>query len=230
MDNINNILTYDIFIFDFDGIIIDSEKIHNKCWNIILEKYNINFNYNDYCKTFHTNINDGIRKTLKNDFKIDNFDILCDEKNKLYHEYIMNNNIDLIDGIELFLNFLRLNNKKIIIATNTNKNNVDYIFSKVLKTITIDDIISRELIKNKKPNPEIYNIIFNKYDNNNKYVIFEDSLSGITSVCTSLLNNNLNKIFFLNDKNYYHYDFILNNYNIIHIPYYDINNISNKLS
>ena len=28
MNNIYNILTYDIFIFDFDGIIIDSEKIH----------------------------------------------------------------------------------------------------------------------------------------------------------------------------------------------------------
>jgi len=223
----NNILSHEIFIFDFDGIIIDSERIHNQCWNKVLEKYNINFDYYNYCKTFHTNENDGIKKNLEYNYNIDNFNELCNEKNNLYHEFVINNDMNLIQGINIFLQFLNNNNKPIIIATNTNKNNVEYIFNKYLSNIRLTDIISREIIQNKKPNPEIYNIIAKKYGIDKKYVLFEDSLSGITSVSKSLLNNN--KLFFLNNLEYYHYNDIMNNYNVIHIDKYDLNNINNNL-
>lgn len=226
MEKYNNILTYNIFVFDFDGIIIDSEKIHNLCWNKIMEKYNINFDYYNYCKNFHTNENDGIKKNLKKYYNINNFDELCNEKNILYHNYVINNEMKLIKGIDVFLKYLDDNNKSIIIATNTNKKNVEYIFNKYLSDIKLTDIISRELINNKKPNPEIYNIIYNKYGNK-KYVLFEDSLSGIVSVKNSLLNNN--KLFFLNNTDYYHYDHIINNYDVIHINEYNLNIINDIL-
>jgi HAD superfamily hydrolase (TIGR01509 family) len=229
MDNLNNILTYDIFIFDFDGVIIDSEKIHNNCWNIVLKKYNIHFNYYNYCKTFHTNQNDGIRNNLKNDYNIIDFDELCNKKNLLYHEYIINNEISLIEGIKEFLLFLQQQNKKIIIATNTNKNNVEFIFKKYLKSIQIDDIISREMIKNKKPNPKVYNIIHNKF-NNKKYVIFEDSLSGIEAIYKSNLNDKINNFFFINSPEYYHYKFIINTYNVNYITKFDIKEINKLLN
>jgi beta-phosphoglucomutase len=228
MEEYNKLLAYDIFIFDFDGIIIDSEKIHNLCWNKVLKKYNVEIDYYNYCKIFHTNENDGIKKNLEKYYNINNFDELCNKKNILYHEYVLNNDMKLIDGIDVFLDFLNKYNKNIIIATNTNKNNVEYVFNKYLNNIKLTDIFSRELIKNKKPNPEIYNIIYNKYGNK-KYLIFEDSLSGITSVNKSLLNNLNNNLFFLNKFDYYHYNFIINNYNSIHIIKYDLQNINNKL-
>jgi HAD superfamily hydrolase (TIGR01509 family) len=222
----NNILEHNIFIFDFDGIIIDSEPIHNLCWNKVLEKYNIYCDYQKYCNIFHVKEKDGIKYNLKNIYNIDNFDELCDEKNKLYHKYVLNNDIQLINGIHKFLEFLNKNNKKIIIATNTNKNNVEYIFTKYMNNINIFDIFSREMIKNKKPYPDIYNMIAQKYGCDNKYVIFEDSLSGIIASIKSKLNKNI--IFFLNKNDYYHYNDIIKNYNVNHIVEYDLD-ILNKI-
>ena len=69
----NKILNYDLYIFDFDGTIIDSEYFHYYAWLNALQKYKnydiekntydineekkeniiINFTENDYCKYFH---------------------------------------------------------------------------------------------------------------------------------------------------------------------------------
>ena len=35
----NNILNYDLFIFDFDGTLLNTEKYHCKAWNNALVKY-----------------------------------------------------------------------------------------------------------------------------------------------------------------------------------------------
>ena len=129
------ILTHDIFVFDFDGVIVDSEKIHNHCWNIALQQYNISFptfNHYDYCKIFHTNVEDGIKINLLNHYNINNFDEIRNNKNLLYKNYITNNEIDLIKGIENFLILLKNNNKKIIIASNTNREFIDHILQKYL--------------------------------------------------------------------------------------------------
>ena len=226
-DIYNNILAHDIFIFDFDGIIINSEPIHNLCWNKVLKKYNIFCDYYTYCKIFHVKEKDGIKYNLKYIYNIDNFDTLCDEKNKLYHDYVLNNDIHLIDGIHKFLQILNKYNKKIIIATNTNKNNVEYIFNKYMNNIEIFDIFSREMIKNKKPSPDIYNMIAQKYGIDKKYMIFEDSLSGIAASIQSILNTS--RIFFLNKIDYYHYNDIISNYNVHHILKYDIDKINKIL-
>ncbi len=229
MSKYNNILKYDIFVFDFDGIIINSEKIHNLCWNEILKKYNLEFDYYNYCKTFHTNEINGIKKNLETNYNLNNFNIICDEKNTLYNKYINSNGVELIDGIYNFLNFLNFNNKMIIFASNTSKINIDFVIQSYLKDIKINEIYTKDDIKNKKPDPEIYNLIFNKY-NDKKMIIFEDSLTGITSLYNSNLVNNNNKYIFLNSTDYYHYNFIISNHkNIININNYDLNMLNNLL-
>jgi len=53
--NINN---YNLFVFDLDGTIINTEIYHHLAWNAVLSIYmkkNINLSYNEYCKNFHIN-------------------------------------------------------------------------------------------------------------------------------------------------------------------------------
>ena len=48
---------YDLFVFDFDGTIMDTEKIHYKAWINILKNFvckNIFFDYSTYIKIFQT--------------------------------------------------------------------------------------------------------------------------------------------------------------------------------
>ena len=50
-----NILKYDLFIFDFDGTVFDTEEIHYHCWKDCLKKYSniIIDNINTYFKYYH---------------------------------------------------------------------------------------------------------------------------------------------------------------------------------
>ena len=51
-----NLLDFELFIFDFDGTIMDTEKYHCKAWNKALSEYkkeNIILEFTDYQKHFH---------------------------------------------------------------------------------------------------------------------------------------------------------------------------------
>jgi HAD superfamily hydrolase (TIGR01509 family) len=213
-----NLLTFDVYIFDFDGIIVDTEKNHNICWNSVL---NINFDYTHYCKLFHTETPNDAKNNLEKNYGIINFEELSSKKKIIYNQMLINKQIQLIDGVKQFLIFLKQNNKTIIIATNANKKDVEFVFNNYIVDVTPDDIISCEMIKNKKPSPEIYNIIHAKYGFEKKYVVFEDSLSGITAVYKSSINNCNNLVCFLNNLNYVHYSMIMTIYNPLHITTFD---------
>ena len=66
----NNILAFDLFIFDFDGTLMDTEKYHCKAWNLVLSEYKSSFQLNMlyYFKYFH--IGNRGRKSLTINLKI----------------------------------------------------------------------------------------------------------------------------------------------------------------
>jgi len=43
-------LTWDALLFDFDGVLADSERTHHFSWNTVLEPYGIQFSWDDYVK------------------------------------------------------------------------------------------------------------------------------------------------------------------------------------
>jgi beta-phosphoglucomutase len=40
----------DSLLFDFDGVLADTEKVHHRSWNAVLEKYGISFTWEEYLK------------------------------------------------------------------------------------------------------------------------------------------------------------------------------------
>ena len=123
--NINN---YNLFVFDLDGTIINTEIYHHLAWNAVLSIYmkkNINLSYNEYCKNFHININNNIYNYLKNEYNISDPKIF-EDKNNIYLEYIKNNDIEFIGDSDIFIQNIINNNKKFIIVTNTLTKNIDF--------------------------------------------------------------------------------------------------------
>ena len=126
----NKILEYDVFVFDFDGTIMNTEKIHHKAWNKILSKFtgkNININTNDFYKYYHSLIKNYSKNYLYLTYNIthEEYDILYKEKQSIYEELIKTEPIELINGVENFLNFILNNNKRFIIVSNTSKKFID---------------------------------------------------------------------------------------------------------
>ena len=89
-----NIYDFDVYIFDFDGVIINSEYYHFLSYQKALDKLNKNYSlsYDEYCK-----INHSCKLSFKEIFTSD-YEEIYNLKNEYYNNFIENENIELING------------------------------------------------------------------------------------------------------------------------------------
>jgi len=223
----NNILAFDLFIFDFDGTLMDTEKYHCKAWNLVLSEYKSSFQLNMlyYFKYFHSLDRKLAKDFLKITYNIVDYDNAYKLKQEKYKEIIENTNIYFINGAYALLEFIISNNKKFVIVSNTSKDFID-IFKKkhpILDKAT--KIYTKDFYVNKKPNPECYLKVINDFKNY-KMIGFEDSLIGIEA----LTQVNRIKPIFVHDSKYYYKDIIIKKYeNIIPIENFDLDNLNKKV-
>lgn len=228
----NIFLEYDLFIFDLDNAVIQTEKYHYLAWiktlqNILGNDFIISFEY--FCEKFHSKDSENINKYLINQLLIENIDEIIENKNKNYLDIINENkeNIKLVDGVELFLNMILENNKKFIIVSNSLSMHIEFYLNlfPILKNAI--KYYSRELFVKKKPNIECYLKVINDFPTQKK-ISFEYNITGIHS----LSHVKDIKTVFVNNKKYVHYQFILKNYHDIIIirDYTELNNyyVENK--
>ena len=191
-----DILNFEVFLFDLDGVIIDSEKIHYECYKESISKYTTyKLTWDKYCEIHHSADN--------------NFNILFPEfysqiyiyKQELYKNRI--NEIQLINGFEQFFNILIQNGKKICIVTDALQETVNIIVNKFIFLKKVNLIISRNEIQNRKPNSECYlnalKLYLQKYELN-EIIAFEDSYKGWLAVNQVVYNCVL-----INNVNYFYY-------------------------
>ena len=221
---------YDLFVFDFDGSIMDTEKIHYKAWINTLQKNvckNIFFDYGTYIKNFHTIDTSNKKKYLLMKYDIQNYDVLYELKQKEYNKLINENEIFLVKGFEKIIEFIHNNNKKFVIVTNTSIKNINF-FSEKYPIITknIDKIYTKENFINKKPHPECYLKVINDYPNH-KIIGFEDSLYGFH--CLYQVDK-IKPVYIYHDD-YYYNEYIIKTYNnIIVCNDYNLYNMNVQLN
>jgi HAD superfamily hydrolase (TIGR01509 family) len=247
------ILNYDLFIFDFDGTILDTEPYHCLAWNKALSEHkneHIELSFSNYQYIFHNIEKDFSKKYLTNNYKIFDYDSIYKLKQSYYENYILNINdywnndynndnnnnneqIKFINNCDKFIEYLLNNNKKLVMVTNTSKKFINIFKNKNKYNILnkFDKIYTKEDFTNRKPNPECYLKIakFEEYKDLKK-IAFEDSLTGITALCS--ISVDLITPVLLYDKSYYFNDYIdsADFYkNIIKINDYNISELSNIL-
>ena len=219
MDNIFNI--FDLFIFDLDDTLINTEKYHYKAWiKVLKEELDNNFeiDFNNYCLKFHSINKDSIYNYLKNELKINDYQSCINKKNNYYLDIINKDkeNIKMIEGSYNFINKIINNNKEFVIVSNTSKINIEFYLELFPILKKSSKFYYKELYKNKKPDPECYYNVVTDFPNR-KYIGFEDSVIGVHALTQV---SNITPIFINTDK-YYYYNYILQNYNIINIKNYN---------
>ena len=205
---------YDLFVFDFDGTIMDTEKIHYKAWINTLQSHvckNIFFDYSTYIKIFHTIDTSNKKKYLLMKYDIADYDKLYELKQKEYNKLINENEVLLVNNFEKIINFINEHNKKIVIVTNTSIKNINF-FSEKYPIITknVDRIYTKENFINKKPHPECYLKVINDYPND-RIIGFEDSLYGFH--CLYQVDK-IKPVYIYHDD-YYYNEHIIKTYNNI---------------
>jgi D-arabinose 5-phosphate isomerase GutQ/beta-phosphoglucomutase-like phosphatase (HAD superfamily) len=225
------ILDYDIFIFDFDGTLMDTEKYHYKAWEITLNEYfgyemNIDYDINLHYKYGHALKKNSHKDCLYYKYGIENYEELYIIKLENYNKLIHENKIEMISGVQELLTLILNNNKKFIIVTNTSHKFIEYFKLKFPIIGLAHQIFTKECFIKKKPDPECYFRVSEKYKGLKK-IGFEDSLLGFDPLYKI---SDITPVFIENDESYYYNKKIKNIYqNIIHTKNYNLIDLNNKL-
>ena len=166
-------------IFDFDGVIVDSEILVARAFSKYLQSFNIIFSEKEFSiyagkKTVQ------VIDELSEKFKIQDpkkfFDDIMNIANNIY-----STDLRPVKGVK---NFLENNTRKIFIGSNSIKKRILVGLKKTqLDHFFLDDkIFSFDSVKSPKPHPDIYLEAVNTHNlNKSETIIVEDSPVGVQS-------------------------------------------------
>ena len=144
-------------IFDFDGVITDSEILHFRTFNLAIAEYNIEITKEDYYKNYLglsdiDLLGDLVEKGL---LKLDGQQIKeVANKKKLLFEQYMQKDGKTIDGVRDFLNLLEENNILMAICSGSLLPEIEIILQQAKLRSFFRTIVSAEHVRKGKPNPE----------------------------------------------------------------------------
>ena len=169
---------YKAFIFDLDGVLVDSEALRIQTYkelfknnfNVQIEMINADF----IGKSEESNLNFLIEKySLKADINV------LIKQRKILLEKIAKKKINFNIPI---INFLLLAKKMDLytaICTNSQRDYLKIIMKRISPTVEVDLLLSKEDVKNSKPDPEIYLMASSMLKvGPEECLVFEDSKPG----------------------------------------------------
>ena len=176
-------------IFDFDGVITDSEILHFRAFNQMLAQYGIEITIKDYYKTYlgfndvdcyKLLIHQGLLKI--NEQHIDG---LVEQKKQIF-EKLAKTEGKIIEGVRDFLKMLEQNNVSMAICSGSLLTEVEMVLEEARLRHLFEVIVSAEHIKKGKPHPEGFLLSLQRLNESrenpitaNQCIVIEDSHWGL---------------------------------------------------
>ena len=170
-------------IFDMDGVIIDSEPIHQECERRMFSLLGINISDEEH-NTLIGATDETLWTTLGN---LHHLPISITEaiqlKKKLYLEYLKSeNNIQPLPYINELIADLYENGFRLAVASSSPHEQIDFILEKFKFKRYFHAVVSGEDVKEGKPHPEIFLKASDAVGvPPNLCVVIEDSYNGVTA-------------------------------------------------
>ena len=180
------------FIFDLDGVIVDTAKYHYLAWKKIADTLNIDFTHQ------HNELLKGVSRvrSLEIILGLGNVEATEEQKNEWlnqknedYLAYIDKmDDSEILPGVMRVLNFLKDHNQPIILGSASK--NARPILEKVQILNYFDDIVDGNDVSNAKPDPEVFIVGARKANQTNENsIVFEDSVAGIEAANTAKMTS-----------------------------------------
>lgn len=171
-------MNVETILFDMDGIVIDSERLHIEAMALTLKKFEIEFP--------HGEINDFVGRSDESFFQYvyDDFDNkfsiteMLDEKNRQFD--ILINELQFIEGFNDFMSQVQARKLKTALVTSSSAYSVGRANDILNHTKLFDVVIAEESTSKHKPNPEPYLLALEETNSAaHTAVVIEDSINGI---------------------------------------------------
>lgn len=170
------------FIFDLDGVIVDTAKYHYLAWQKIAHQLGIEFTpeHNEELK--------GVSRVRSLDLilALGNMEASQEDKNRWlvqknedYLSYLVDmDESEILPGVLPVLIYLKENNQKIVLGSASK--NAKPILEKAKIINYFDAIVDGNDVSNAKPDPEVFIQGAKKVNfSNEECIVFEDSVAGV---------------------------------------------------
>jgi len=178
-------------IFDFDGVITDSEILHFRAFNRVLAPYGAEITMKDYYKTylgltdvdcFNLLIREGLLKKKATKQEIEN---LLKQKKEAFEELAKTEG-RIIEGVQDFLKMLGRNNITMAICSGALRAEIELILEEAHLRHFFEVIVSAEQVRKGKPSPDGFLLTLQKLNKGRQIpitgaqcVVIEDSHWGL---------------------------------------------------
>ena len=170
------------FIFDLDGVIVDTAKYHYLAWKKIANELGIDFTHE------HNELLKGVSRVRSLDIILElgnivatqeNKDKWLVQKNEDYLSYLVNmDESEILPGVMPILKFLKENKQGI--ALGSASKNAKPILEKTGIMDYFDVVVDGNDVSNAKPDPEVFLQAAKLLNaSNENSIVFEDSVAGI---------------------------------------------------
>lgn len=187
-------------IFDMDGVISDTQKLHSKVEQEILSRFGINISSEEITKRYSgVKTSEFFDDLLKNTSRSYNLDQLMEEKWKRMAE-LGKESIDEIEGaIELVCRLYKTG-FKMAVASASNQTYVKNVIQSLKLEKYFEFLVSGDMVAKGKPDPEIFLLAASKLEiNPENCLVIEDGVSGMRAAkmgkmkCIGLVKSKNNK-------------------------------------
>ena len=170
------------FIFDLDGVIVDTAKYHFLAWKNLANSIGVDFSHAQNEQLKGVSREQSLKKILDwgNTILSDsNFQDLMRKKNEAYLNYIATmNRSELLPDVERTINFLIEMNQFVTLGSASK--NARPILVKTNLLEAFDAIVDGNDVTEAKPNPEVFLKAAQLTNTQpNHCIVFEDSVAGI---------------------------------------------------
>lgn len=180
---------YQLFLFDFDGLLVNSEELHFKAYQRMCEKYGFKLSWSleRYFQAAHYRA-EGLKEEIYHALpglyqKEPNWDILYAYKKQQVINLLNEGAIQLMPGVYELLTRLQEINIKRCVVTHSPSSLVEIVRRQHAILNTIPYWITREHYSHPKPHPEGYQLAIKKFANEKDKIIgFEDTPRGIEAL------------------------------------------------
>lgn len=169
-------------IFDMDGTMLDTEHVKEEGLKYVGESLNVKIDDQTLTQIRGTN-NTRLKEILCNKFEGLDVDKLLDTREKYVEKYFENYPIETKKGLLELLEFLKNHDYKMAVASSSNLEVIKKYLKKVGVIDYFDIIMGGDLVKNGKPDPEIYSKCIEQLNLSREECIgVEDTANGVLSI------------------------------------------------
>lgn len=179
---------FDLFLFDFDGLLVNTEKMHYEAYKNMLAHHGVLFDwdFNRYCQAAHYEA-----EALKNQITVKYpsllaahpWETLYREKQAEIQKLIHEGHAHLMPGVTPLLEALQAAGIPRVVVTHSPDSLIRIVREQNPILNTIPHWVTREHYSRPKPDPECYHYALQRYASPTDRIIgFEDTPRGLTAL------------------------------------------------